>query len=275
MIAVTIPFLGARLPLEAPAMPYKPSGWLGHEPFAFWLMDALRPRSYVELGVHFGTSYCAFCEAVASLGLETRCTGIDSWQGDEHAGLYDGRRVLQDLAAYHDPLYSGFSRLLQSDFDGAAASIAPGSVDLLHIDGFHSYEAVRHDYETWKHTLSDRAVVLFHDTTVFERDFGVHQFWAEISAGRPHFSFAHGHGLGVLGHGTALPEPMRLLFGAGEEEAERIRRVFASLGDRATRERVALTAPPRRLPEEPAPWRLWLGRHMPAPVKTALRRVVG
>ena len=30
------------------------SAWLTHAPFAFWLVDVLRPRSIVELGTHHG-----------------------------------------------------------------------------------------------------------------------------------------------------------------------------------------------------------------------------
>src|SRR6266566_576900 len=72
---------------------------------------------------------------------------IDTWEGDQHIGRY-GPEVLADLRAHHDTLYEGFSRLNPGTFDQAVAGFADGSIDLLDIDGTHTYDAVRHDFET-------------------------------------------------------------------------------------------------------------------------------
>ena len=176
------------------------TAWQEHIPFAMFLVDVLRPRTIVELGTHAGDSFCAFCQAVSELGLQTRCYGIDTWQGDEHAGYYDST-VLSDLRAHHDPLYGTFSTLVQSTFDDALAYFDDQSIDLLHIDGYHTYERVRHDFESWSPKLSDNGVVRFNDINHRERGFGIWRFWNEIRSTYPHFEFAHGYGLGVLATG--------------------------------------------------------------------------
>jgi hypothetical protein len=180
------------------------SAWHGHVPFAQWLVSAVRPSLIVELGTHNGVSYAAFCETVLQEKLATRCYAVDSWTGDDHAGHY-GESVYDELRAFHDGRYSAFSELLRMTFEEARHMIADGTVDLLHIDGFHSYDAVRHDFEGWSPKLSPRAVVLFHDTNVLERGFGVARFWTELEGRFPSFSFLHGHGLGVLAVGPEVP----------------------------------------------------------------------
>jgi hypothetical protein len=49
------------------------SFWIEHIPFAMFLIDILRPRTVVELGAFTGVSYCAFCQAVKALDLDSRC----------------------------------------------------------------------------------------------------------------------------------------------------------------------------------------------------------
>ena len=115
-----LPGTASGLELEYPARVVPFASWLGHTPFALWLVGALKPRIVVELGVHTGNSYCAFLQAVHTLGLNTRCFGIDHWQGDAHAGHY-GDEVYQELQAYHDPRYGTFSTLLRTSFEGGAA----------------------------------------------------------------------------------------------------------------------------------------------------------
>lgn len=205
------------------------STWHQHIPFAMFLVTVVRPGIFVELGTYRGDSYSAFCQAVTELGLQTKCYAVDTWLGDEQSGYFE-EHILAELRAYHDPLYGGFSTLVQSTFDEAQPHFEDGSIDLLHIDGYHTYEAVKHDFETWLPKLSRRAVVLFHDINVRERDFGAFRFWAEITPQYPHFEFAHGYGLGVLGVGAEQPGELQTLFQCDETSAAQLRQFFFRLG---------------------------------------------
>jgi hypothetical protein len=226
---IDLGFLQAAL--VAPRYLSPVSAWVEHIPFAFALVDMLRPQQVVELGTHMGDSYCAFCQAVETLGLQASLTAVDTWTGDPQAGGY-ARNILEGLRAYHDPRYGRFSRLLQSTFDEAAGQFADGSIDLLHIDGLHTYEAVRHDFETWMPKVSTRGVVLFHDTQVRKGDFGVYRLWEELAARHRSFEFTHGYGLGVLAVGRDLPEAVRTFLDHAARSPELVRQYFQVLGNR-------------------------------------------
>jgi hypothetical protein len=232
---MSVPSLLPFNPLEHPVSLELPdwldeTGWAEHVPFAMYLISAMRPRSFVELGTFRGVSYCAFCQAVRSTGAATKCTAVDTWAGDAHAGTLEGG-VFRDLKRYHDPLYSHFSELLRSTFDDALARFDDRSIDLLHIDGLHTYDAVRHDFESWLPKVSETGIVLFHDTQVRDSDFGVWKFWEEISRDNPSFEFVHGHGLGVLAIGRIVPQ-LEFLFNADDRGREVIRKYFHAMGDR-------------------------------------------
>ncbi len=204
------------------------SYWNEHLPFAFFLIEVLRPANYVELGVYKGGSYNAFCQAVKELKTGTKCYAIDNWEGDIHHGQYD-LSVYNSMAEYQRQNYSSFSVLLKASFDDALAQFPDGSIDLLHIDGCHTYEAVKHDFERWLPKMSVRGAVILHDTNIREGDFGVWKLWGEISARYPSFEFKHGCGLGVLAVGRSVKDDFRdFLNEAGSNDF--IGQLFKALG---------------------------------------------
>jgi O-antigen biosynthesis protein len=193
------------------------STWLGHLAFADWLVRALRPACVVELGIFSGASFLTFCRSARELGIGTQCYGIDTWRGDEHAGIYP-ESVFRRLSRHVQRHYPSNVALVRKTFDEAVGQFADGSIDILHIDGLHTYEAVKNDYRTWLAKLSPRGVILFHDIAVKDRDFGVYRLWQELSARHPHFAFDHCFGLGVLGVGDNFPEPLQRLFDTSKDE---------------------------------------------------------
>jgi len=207
------------------------TSWHEHIPFAFTIVGMLKPNIFVELGTHKGDSYCAFCQAVNVLGLDTACYAIDTWKGDEHAGFYSSD-ILEELRTYHDSRYKGFSQLIQSRFEDALDYFLDGSIDLIHIDGCHTYDAVKNDFETWLPKMSQCGVVLFHDINVHERDFGVWKFWEEVAERYPCFEFKHGYGLGVIAVGTEVSEEVLAFLNMGGPEVVITTKLYSYLGDK-------------------------------------------
>lgn len=203
---------------------YEESAWIGHLPFANWIIQKKNPKTFVELGTHTGASYFSFCDAILQEKSPAKAFAVDTWQGDAHAGFYDhevfGRVELRNQ------VYETFSTLLRMEFDSASSHFEDKSIDLLHIDGLHTYQAVRHDFETWRPKLSQGAIVLFHDTQVRERGFGVKKFWEEISAQYPSIELLHSFGLGIL---EITSEPAQIIPTAPEERAEFVK-FFEEIG---------------------------------------------
>jgi O-antigen biosynthesis protein len=230
--AMMLNLLACKMVFAQPMRLARPVAWITHIPFAFAIMELHQPGLFVELGTHSGNSYCAFCQAVNYLELPTKCYAVDTWQGDEHAGHY-GEDVFAELTRYHDPRYGSFSNLLRMRFDDALEYFSDGTLDLLHIDGCHHYEAVRNDFFAWLPKLSSRGVVLLHDSFMRSEEFGVWRLVEELRSSYKVFEFTHGHGLAVVAVGPDVAETvLGDLFQDDDRATVAVRRCFATLGKR-------------------------------------------
>lgn len=117
--------------------------------------------SIAEIGSYIGASACCF-GAAASADKNTQIICIDTWNND---AMSEGNRdtwaeFKKNTASFSDCVVPvrGFS----IDVVEQVRKITP-TLDLLFIDGDHSYEGVKADWEAYKDFLKPGSIVMFHD----------------------------------------------------------------------------------------------------------------
>jgi len=123
---------------------------------------------------------------------------VDSFEGDPQAGakntypLVIGQRarLRQKYGIHNVNIIKGYFSEVAKDWGKKPDS----AIDILHIDGLHTYDACKEDFENWSKFLTPTGVVLFHDTMSYKDDVG--RFFDEIPGGYK-MNFEHSYGLGV------------------------------------------------------------------------------
>ena len=176
--------------------------WSGHRNFAYDFTAWLEPKNIAELGSHYGCSAFAFTQAVKDMGFDTAMYFIDTWQGDDFTKKYDNDvfTVFSDtVKKYYAPLKIN---MLRMTFDEARDKFEDGSLELLHIDGSHHYEDVKHDFETWLPKVSKTGIIMLHDVSsdiVLGDVMGSYKYWQELKKKYKYtVDFDFSWGLGVI-----------------------------------------------------------------------------
>jgi len=166
----------------------KHTSWYENFERANYIMQIAQPNVVVDLGVDHGFSTFAF--AFANKG---KIFGIDSFEGDPHAGV---RNTYDEVIDLHNSLMKEFEiadvQFIKGYFEDVAKTWN-NSIDVLHIDGFHSYQAVKNDFETWEQFFNPNTIVLFHDIVSFKQTVG--KYFNELEGFK--YKFEDGCGLGV------------------------------------------------------------------------------
>lgn len=178
--------------------------WSGHRNFVYDLMVNLEPEAVVELGSFYGCSSFTIGQAIKDHGLKTILWSVDVWEGvDDYTKHSYEENIYQAFYDVREACYSEeYIKMLKMTFDEARKQFHEELVDILHIDGSHHYEDVKHDFEYWKSALRNDAIVLFHDIgedKVNGKTMGSHIYWEELKKEYPYtLEFDFSCGLGVL-----------------------------------------------------------------------------
>jgi hypothetical protein len=177
----------------------KRSAWTGHSFFAYDLIANSKPNTLVELGTHRGNSLFAFAQAVKDFNLNTELNAVDIWYGDDHSGYYS-KNIYEHLLKIKEKFFKGVNiKTHKMYFHEALEKFEDNSIDILHIDGLHTYEAVKEDFLSWLPKVNKKkGVILFHDICIKKKGFGVYKLWEELEEDYNTVYFKQFYGLGVV-----------------------------------------------------------------------------
>jgi predicted O-methyltransferase YrrM len=150
-------------------------------PFIAFLRRQPVLRTVVEIGTYRGGTLWLWCQIADPNAL---IVTIDL-PGGPFGGGYDDAQAeeIQSFARAHQQLV-----LLQGDShapatrDALAATLNGAPVDFLFIDGDHTYEGVKQDYEMYSPLVRMGGIIAFHDILphTADEDCKVDLFWEEL-----------------------------------------------------------------------------------------------
>jgi predicted O-methyltransferase YrrM len=118
-------------------------------------------KNILEIGSYLGCSACCFGARMAEQNSGTIYC-IDTWNNDAMTeGEKDTFQTFRDNTKEFTPFIvpvRGFSTDVVPQIRQSVSSL-----DLLFIDGDHSYEGAKNDWEAYKDFLHSGSVVVFHD----------------------------------------------------------------------------------------------------------------
>lgn len=161
----------------------------------------LQPKVVVEIGTKFGGTFKIWNEVTnaktISIDLVAGIHGgvtrddVDN-RNKSFINLYGSRCNFIEGDSHQDLIYDLLINILKGQ-----------KIDFLFIDGDHTYEGVKQDYEMYKELVSDNGYIAFHDIndTQRHRDRNVYvgKLWNELIGEKIEFNVkADWAGIGVI-----------------------------------------------------------------------------
>lgn len=166
------------------------------------IVDQQRPRGVMEIGTFRGGTLCILSRLAAA---DATIVSVDL-PGGEFGGGYKWilSPLLRSFAMMQQKVH-----LIRGDSHSSSifekARSKAGAVDLLFIDGDHSYEGVRKDFETYQPLVRrGGGIIAFHDIAEHPPEVGCHvsELWNEVKSQYRHEEIIENRQQGWAGIGV-------------------------------------------------------------------------
>jgi len=168
-----------------------------------WMNQRPAPQSVLEIGTARGGTLFCWCTTASPMAT---IISLDLPQGI-HGGGYPYWKTF---------IYRRFAKpkqhlhLLRGDshspvmLDLVKKLIPPGGLDFLFIDGDHTLEGVRKDFDMYAPLVKSGGAVVFHDICIHRAEYDCHvdKFWNEVKQGRSFQEFVKDPLQGIYGIGV-------------------------------------------------------------------------
>lgn len=145
------------------------------------LVKELKPKTVLEIGTAEGGTLFLFSRLADS---HAKVISVDL-PGGEFGGGYPEWKIdlyksfslpFQELYLLRENSHSNSTREQVKEIIGATP------IDFLFIDGDHTYEGAKNDFEMYAPLVKDGGIIAFHDIAQHppEKNCNVHKFWEEI-----------------------------------------------------------------------------------------------
>jgi predicted O-methyltransferase YrrM len=161
-----------------------------------------RPRTMLEIGSAKGGTLFVWCQMADP---EATVVSIDLPGGD-FGGGYPPERVatLNNFKQARQKLHLFQANSHDSQtFDQVKKILADRKIQFLFVDGDHTYEGVRRDFEMYSSIVADGGIIGFHDIVKCPAGTGgeVNRFWDEVKLQFRHRELVEDRGNSIYGIG--------------------------------------------------------------------------
>ena len=166
-----------------------------------------KPHNIMEIGSKYGGTFHIFSSMATGIKISLDLPGgiHGGWALNEHP--YLGNIVEQRNQYFEDNFDDVYMIMADSHTESALNTVehylVNEELDFLMIDGDHTYEGVKQDYEMYKHLVKDGGWIGFHDVndTEHHRKMNVYvgKLWEELEGEKIEFNEnTHWAGIGII-----------------------------------------------------------------------------